>query len=117
MATYKLENFKIGAIPYEDGDVFDNCNLMRKAAGTDPFPDRSRKVTVRGGNAVNCVFGNNVTIEGNPNRTQKSFCAHLHPAWGLQAEADNCAHVVETHEIIIDGEQVDLEYEREDTVV
>jgi len=77
------------------GLIFNNCNLVN----CDIPPD---------------------AITGGCLHIQKSFCANLHPdliAFGLTSEIENCAHVVDTHNIYIDGVLVDTIYDYEDTVV
>ena len=53
------------------------------------------------------------------NWTQISRCWHEHPEWeqyGLDEELENCDHVIDTIEIVIDSVVVETIYTYEDTV-
>lgn len=75
-----------------------------------------KPLTILGGNFTNVRQDAAWNVQGG-NWAQISRCGHLHPDWGLDAEVDNCSHVVDTDEVTIDGELIDTIYHREDTVL
>lgn len=97
-----------------EGDIIVGGNFSQHAPNTVILAGKS--ITILGGNWVNVLVDAAWTIEGG-NWTQISRCSHLHPEWDLPVEIDNCVHVVEIHEVTIDGQLVDTTYERKDTVM
>lgn len=103
------------AIP--NGSVIDNGNFSQLSPGTEILVGKT--LTINGGNWVNVKQQPEWTVNGG-NWSQKSFCSNLHPnmvALGLATCADNCAHVVDTDEVTIDGVLVGRTYQYEDTLI
>ena len=76
-------------------------------------------LVINGGNWTNVKPQPNWVINGG-NWSQISRCSHVSPKLvdrGLPVCADNCAHVVDTDEIWIDGVLIDTVYHYEETRV
>jgi hypothetical protein len=61
-------------------------------------------------NLLNCDVPEDATVE-DCLTVQKSFCSHLHPEWvakGLPQCEEDCEHVANVDEVIIDGETIVL---------
>ena len=95
-----------------NGDTLDRCNISQLVPHTVVCAGITG-LTFRGCNLVNCDVPEDAVVE-HCNTVQISRCAHLHPEWPLDAEADNCPHVVDTDTIEPGGITV---YHREDTVL
>ena len=67
-------------------------------------------------NLTNCDVPIDAVIEGGLH-VHISFCVNKHPDWPLDAESENCNHVIDTDTIIIDGQLVDSIYHYEDEVL
>lgn len=101
----------------QNGDTLLNCNLSQPLPHTPIFAGITGLI-IDGGNLTNCDVLGDTTILNNPNRTQKTYCKHLHPKTkGLPDEPQNCPHVVDSDTITIDGQLVSTIYHREDTVL
>ena len=97
-----------------DESIIMGGNFSQLQPGTPIMVGKT--LTIRGGNWGNVLPDAAWTIEGG-NWGQVSRCYHLHPEWNLPVEVENCPHVVEIHEVTIDGVLVDTTHEREDAVL
>lgn len=122
MAIYRYKNFSRGRLSNleaSNGDVFEHCNFSRSVPHTVILTGITG-LTFTQCNLVNCDVPGDAVIDGGLH-IHKELCAHLHPnrvdAGEIDAEDDNCSHVVDTDEVWIDGELVDTIYHYKDTVV
>jgi len=98
--------------------VFDGCNFSQAEPNTIIFAGVSG-LTFRRCNLSNCQLPADAIIE-DCLRIQKSFCSHIHPRWvdkGLPECDEDCSHLVETDEIVIDGVAVDTIKHYKDNLV
>jgi hypothetical protein len=111
-------SFKDPKDSFKDGDIISAGNF------TQAIPDTpimvGIKLTIRGGNFTNVKKDPNWKIEGG-NFTQVDRCSHLNPDL-LEKQlipecADNCKHLTNTDEIVVDGKVVDTIRYYEETVV
>lgn len=113
MATYSRKNLSLSLSRFvtldpQSGDVFEYCNLSQPAPMTK-ISDSYTGLTFRHCNLVNIDPPADATIE-DCNNAQITRCAHLHPDWGLDAEDDDCPHVVDTDYIYYDSELIKTFY-------
>lgn len=108
-------NFSFTDPACQDGDTFERCNLSQLQPHMAICAGRTG-LTFRECNLVNCDVPVGSVVES-CNTCQVSRCAWLHPVWQLPAEADDCPHVVERNEVVVDGVTVAVDYVREDTVL
>lgn len=100
-----------------DGSIITGGNFAQHTPDTPIMVGKA--LTIRGGNFCNVRIDPSWTIEGGL-FMQASRCSHLHPEWvskGLVECVEVCSHVVDTHEVRIDGVLIDTEYERKDTIL
>jgi len=100
----------------QNGQTFENCNFMQMAPNTTIFAGKTG-LSFRKCNLVNCNVPADAQID-DCLHIHKSFCSHLHEKWidkGLSECAENCSHVIDTDEIIIDGMKIDTIYHYADT--
>ena len=119
MTTYSRKNFshdlsKFTALNPKSGDIFEYCNFSQKAPQTK-ISDSYTGLTFRYCNMVNVAPPADATIE-DCNTAQIHRCVHLHPDWGLDAEDDNCSHVVDTDTVTYDGTTVKVFYHYSDQI-
>ena len=113
---FKYKNYSQGRIsdcPAQNGDTFERTNFSQANPNTEILSGITG-LTFKNCNLVNCTVPPDATII-QCNVAQVSRCYHLHPDWGLDPEVENCPHVVEVDEVIIDGVVVDTTYHRKDT--
>lgn len=111
--NYSLD--RINNLNVSNGDTIRHTNLFQ-AQPNIPICQGITNLTFEKCNLGNCsVPADAIVIDCNT--AQINRCAHLHPDWGLPSEPENCPHVVDTDEIWIDGELVDIIYHYEDTAV
>ena len=97
----------------QDGDVFERCNLSQ-IEPTNMF-DLVENLEFRQCNLVNCILPLSSSVE-NCNTAQISRCSNLHQEWSFKNPCpENCDHVVDIDEIIIDGVTIDTIYHYKDT--
>ena len=100
-----------------DGSTINGGNFSQIEPGTVILSGKT--LTINGGNWINVQAQQGWTVNGG-NWTQVSRCSNLHPEWVekglLDAEVENCPHVVDTDVITIDGEVVETIYHYADTV-
>lgn len=99
----------------KSGDTLEKANLSQKSPNTVILTGFTGLTFIKC-NLINCSVPSGSVIES-CNVRQVSRCVHLHPDWGLDAEIENCPHVIDTDTIIIDGVVVDTIYHRKDTIV
>lgn len=117
MSIYKDINYKrLLPVDPQDGDIFDSCNIAQLYPNTK-ICDGKSGLTFQGCNLLNCsVPGDSIIMDCLT--VQKNFCSHIHPGFGLSPECvDNCSHVADTDEVLIDGVLIDTIYHYEDTIV
>lgn len=116
---YEYKNFsrgKLTTLNAENGDTFIGCNFTQELPNTEILP-KKKNLIFQGCNLLNCIVDASSTIE-DCLHIQKSFCSHLNPNWSnLPQCPENCSHVVDSDEVIIDGQTLGLEYHYEDTVL
>lgn len=103
----------------ENGHHFTDVNFAQAEPNTEIFIGKTGLIFEKC-NLINC------SIPGDAQKIdclhiQKDMCANTHPQWVdegfIDAEAENCSHVVDTDEITIDGVLVDTIYYYEDTIL
>lgn len=99
----------------KNGHVFIGDNFIQKESNT-PILTGKTELKFINCNLTNCSLPQDAITEGSHTR-QRSFCSHEHPDWGLTECIENCEHVVDTDEIIIDGVVIDTIYHYTDKVV
>ena len=99
----------------ENGHVFTGDNFIQKEAHTHVFIGKSGLKFINC-NLTNCSLPEDAISEGSHPK-QRSFCSHVHQRWGLPECPENCEHVVDIDEIIIDGVVVDTIYNYADKAV
>lgn len=110
--NYSLERLELlGAQP---GDIFEHVNFSQLVPHTSILSGISNLTFIQC-NLVNCDLPGDAIINGG-NSTQISRCSHLHPKWNMDQCVENCQHVVDTDEIIIDSVVVDTIYHYKDTI-
>lgn len=115
MTIHKNRNFSFQDPNCENEDIFERCNLSQLQPNTLICLNKTG-LTFRNCNLVNCIVPGDTVVE-RCNTTQVSRCKHLHPEWtNLPDEDENCPHVVDIDEILVDGVLVDTVYHRKDTV-
>lgn len=108
----------------QDGDIIEG-NLSQSRPHTDLTGySNGKNVTIRNYNLMNCDVPGNVTLDnkhGGHLLFHKSLCGHLHKNrvdnGDLEACSENCEHVKDFDEIIIDSESTGKIYHYEDKVV
>jgi len=117
MTIHKGGNAKFASsgFPFESGDTIEEWNLVQREPNTAICSGLTGLTFIRC-NLINCSVPGDSVIE-HCLHVQKDFCVHLHPDWGLDAEAENCPHVVDTDEITMDSVVLDTIYHYEDTRV
>ena len=119
MANYSFTSKYIkehGSLPeVENNAVIENCNLSQKEPHTSIYEGKTG-LTFRNCLLINCNVPEGSVLEG-CNNIHKDFCANIHLNWGLDAELEDCSHVIDTDSVIIDGELVGTIYHYEDKVV
>ena len=115
MPTIRLKPSVFKQPECRNGDTFDACNLMQLVPHTTVCAGVTG-LTFRNCNLLNCDLPADAIVEGGL-RLHKSFCAHLHPDWPLDACAEVCSHVVDTDELVVGGMLIETVYHYEDTVV
>lgn len=113
----KYQNYSLTKSPESivNGEVFEYCNFTQAVAGTIIFSGATG-LTFRDSNLVNCIVPKDSIVK-QCNTTQKSYCSHLHPNWGLDECDEDCEHVRDTDEIWIDGKLTDIVYYYRDVVL
>ncbi len=97
-------------------EYFKGCNFTQFQPNTNILVGKTG-LTFERCNLVNCFVPGDATIIS-CNNTQISFCYHLHPEdYNLSAEPDNCPHVIDSDELIVDGETIGIMYKYKDTVL
>lgn len=99
----------------QNGHVFTGDNFIQKEPNTAIFVGIT-KLKFINCNLTNCKLPEDTIVEGTFLK-QRSFCSHIHPRWELNECPDNCEHVVDVDEIIIDGTVIDTIYYYADKVV
>ncbi len=99
----------------QNGHVFTGDNFIQKEPDTPIFVGISGLKFVNC-NLTNCILPVDATTEGSHPK-KRSFCSHVHQRWGLPECPENCEHVVDTDEIIIDGFVIDTIYSYADKEV
>ena len=103
---------------FDVGDVVQGANLEQITPGTALTGCAGKAITFLGYRMVNVEIDPAWTVE-HCRTDQVSRCSHEHPEWvemGLLAECvENCPHVVDSDEIVIDGELIATNYFYEDT--
>jgi len=99
----------------ENGHVFTGDNFIQKEPHT-PILTGKTGLKFINCNLTNCSLPGDAITEGSHPK-QRSFCSHVHPRWGLTECIEECAHVVDTDEVIIDDIIVDTTYHYADTAV
>lgn len=98
-----------------NGHVFEGDNFIQQFPNTAIFSGKTGLKFINC-NLTNCSLPSDAIVEGTFLK-QRSFCSHVHPRWGLTECIEDCEHVVDTDEIIIDGITVDTIYHYADTAV
>ena len=99
----------------KDGHVFTGDNFIQKDPHTSIFTGKAGLKFINC-NLTNCKLPEDSTTEGSHPK-QRSFCSHVHPRWELTECIENCEHVIDTDEIIIDGIVIDTIYNYADKAV
>lgn len=113
--VYENKSFFRKAVPCENGDTFRQCNLSQLLPHTTIGEGVTGLIFINC-NLINCDVPGDADIES-CNVSQISFCSHLHPEWDMPKCPVECSHVVDTDEIVIDGQVVDVIRHREDTIL
>lgn len=99
-----------------DGSVIYGGNFSQSQPDTVILEGKT--LTIRGGNWTNVKRDPAWVIEGG-GFGNVEFCANLHPELVergvLEAEVEECPHVVDTDEVVVDGEVVSTVYYYRDT--
>ena len=98
-----------------DGDEFIRCKFTQKSPHTEILHGKTGLVFHRC-NLINCDLPEDSTFDLCV-MMHRDHCYHLHPEIDLDVEVENCRHVIDVDEVIIDGQILHTEYTREDTVV
>lgn len=99
----------------ENGHIFTGDNFIQQYPNTEIFTGITGLKFVNC-NLTNCTLPGDAITDGSHPK-QRSFCSHVHPRWGLTECIENCGHVVDIDEVIIDGVAVDTTYHYADTAV
>lgn len=100
----------------DNGEIIEKCNLTQFVPHTEILSGKTG-LTFRDCNLINCDVPGDSIIERS-NNTQISFCYNLHPeGYGLDPEPENCPHVVDTDELIVDSVIIDTIYTYKDTIL
>lgn len=115
-----MANYSLGIKPIPDvpnGHTFTGDNFLQLNAHT-PILEGKTGLTFINCNLTNCdPPADSVYVGCKPKHA--SFCTHVHEHFidhGLAECAEDCAHVVSTDVIEIDGQVVDTIYHYEDTI-
>jgi len=101
------------------GHHFTHVNFAQAEPNTEIFSGKTGLIFEKC-NLINC------SIPGDAQKIdclhiQKDMCANIHPKWVdkffIDPEIENCPHVVDTDEIYIDSQLVDIVYYYEDTIL
>ena len=113
MATWNRKNFS-GKDPKDEGvqsgDTLFECNCHQKAPNT-AICEGLTGLTFNGCMLRNCNVPGDAEVNGGV-ISQVEYCANLRE-FTDQDCAENCSHVVDTDEIIVDGVTVDTVYHYE----
>jgi hypothetical protein len=116
-----MSNYAFGIVPIpdvENGHTFTGDNFLQINAHTKILEGKSG-LTFINCNLTNCdPPADSVYIGCAPRHC--SFCSHEHPKftkYGLAECAVDCAHVISTDSVVIDGVVVDTHYYYNDTGV
>ena len=113
MANY---SFKTTGLPEPIENVVEGHNFTQGTPHT-PIYAGYTGLTFRNCNLLNCDVPAGSVIE-HCNRSQVSFCSHLHTEWltpgYISACAANCTHLTVTDTVTIDSVAVDTNYSYED---
>ena len=116
MANYSFPSNK--SLPNaEGGQVFEMYNFTQAKPHTKVFEGVTGLV-FKNCNLLNCDLPDDAKVE-DCLHIHKEFCANLHPEWSayLDAEPEDCSHVVDKDEVTVDGQVVDTIYYYEDKIV
>jgi len=111
----KDKNYAFKSVTVTPGEAFENCNFIQAKSETDLFSG------TEGLEFYRCNL-TNVKLPPDAKKVgclhiQKDLCYWIHGGAGLPEEPENCRHVTQTDEMIIDGVVAAYEYEREDTLL
>jgi len=118
MSLKKSKNFsrdKLANLVVGNGDTFESCNFSQPIPHTK-ICEGYTGLTFVSCNLANCDVPPDAVVE-NCGVRQKSRCSHLHPEWGLSECIEDCIHVVDTDEVWIDGQLVEIIYHYEDKAI
>ena len=110
MATIERGNWSFSD-PGDDissGDIINGGNFSQLEPETEILVGKT--LTINGGNWTNVKAQQNWTINGG-NWKQFDFCTHEMPFLierGVTECVENCAHVVDTDTVIVDGEEMTI---------
>jgi len=99
----------------ENGHVFTGDNFIQQYPDTEILVGKTGLKFINC-NLTNCSLPSDAITEG-AHPKQRSFCSHVHSRWGLTECIENCEHVIDTDEVIIDGVVVDTIYHYADKKV
>lgn len=113
-------NAKFTAPEFADGDTAEEANLSQIAPHTPICVGISGLTFIRC-NLTNCDLPLDAIVDKCGRLIHLDMCAHVHPQLVelgfLAAEEPDCPHVVETHQVTIDGQLVSHTYEYADLEV
>lgn len=112
---HKNQNLFFKQPKAENGDEFICCNFAQKFPYTKIFEGNSELI-FRRCNLTNCDIPKDSVIDICQTR-QVEFCANLHTDFDLDAEDENCSHVIDYDDIIIDGVLIQRIYQYQDKEV
>lgn len=98
-----------------NGYVFYGENFIQQYPNTEIFTGKTDLKFVNC-NLTNCKLPQDAITEGSHPK-QRSFCSHVHPRWGLTECTEDCEHVVDIDEVIIDEVIISTTYHYADLVV
>ena len=112
---------KLLDIPLQDGDIVKG-NFAQVAPHTDMATYFNGKQVVVEGNGLNCDFPINVAHMsglGSATPIHKSLCTHIHEELGNAVDPcpEDCEHVIDSDELIVDGVSLGTSYLYEDKIV
>ena len=123
MAKYSFKNYSessLNPLPKaESGDIFESCNFVQLKPHTIIF-EGLEKLTFISCNLTNCDIPSDSKCEScKPYHVE--FCSHVIPKMAerglIPVCPENCTHVVDTDELIIDGLTIDTIYHYANKVV
>ena len=111
MANYSwLTRKEMPEVP--ENKVFQDINFVQAKPHTKIY-EGVKGLTFRKCNLNNCDIPEDAKEE-NCGHVHISYCANLHPDWGLDACAVECEHMTDKSEVVVDGVDVFTEYHYED---